>query len=330
MLDLGVLWLGPDGELEFASVTARKLLGCEREEDLRLRWPGLKPLIARAGAASDARVRVVDVGGARSLRLECHAEEGGGQLLLVKDRRAVDALETELLLASQMRSQPYAQRVVAHDLKSPLNSIQLSLELLADSLREEDIHASASSRERRQRHVAILREELVRLNRILQGVLDPRDGFGERGGIVDVREAIREIGRLLAPQARRQRVDLDVRVPEAAVEVRGSRDRIRQALLNAGIVALEAMTDGGRLSLGVATDGGAVVTVHGGGTSLPPHIIDALYRNYYGGAGHPGEERLYAARLTVESHGGEFMVESSPEGGLLFRIVLPLFGDRRM
>src|SRR5690606_24316447 len=111
VLNLGVLWLGPGGELEFASTTARTLLGCERDEDLRLRWPGLQALIAGAAGAEDAQARVVELpgkGAARSLRLECHGKEHAGRLVLVKDRRAVDGLETDLLLASQMRSQSYA------------------------------------------------------------------------------------------------------------------------------------------------------------------------------------------------------------------------------
>ena len=56
-----------------------------------------------------------------------------GYLVLVKDRRTVDMLETDLVLASQMRSLAHVYRVLAHDLRAPLNSMQLAVDLLDDA-----------------------------------------------------------------------------------------------------------------------------------------------------------------------------------------------------
>lgn len=332
-----MLSVAPDGALEYASATARELLDCASDEALRRRWETLRPRLVGDAAAHGVRtnpvVRLAEAGGGWSLRFECHAVDTGaaGWLVLVRNRRAVDDLETELLLASRMRAQPYEQRVLAHDLKSPLNTMQLSLELLADALAEDDgMPAAVPSRERRLRHVGILREELARLNAILQSALEAREPLGTAAAPFDLREPVREIARLLVPQARRQRVDVDVQMPDAAVPAFGYRERLRQALLNVASASLEGMPEGGRLSLALENGPSSVVTVSDTGRGLPQPVLDGLYRTYYAGTPDAGDVRLYAARLTVESHGGEFEAGSVPGQGTRYRISLPPSGDTRV
>src|SRR5262249_21671842 len=137
-LNVGLLVLDPDAGLEFANPLALELLG-ERDADaLRRRWPTLRSRLGLVAAKlGDARApgRVTAATGSAALRFGAYPldeEACSGCLVLVKDRRAVDVLETDLLLASQMRSVPHLYRILTHELKAPLNSMQLTLELLAD------------------------------------------------------------------------------------------------------------------------------------------------------------------------------------------------------
>src|SRR6187402_1230454 len=111
-----------------------------------------------------------------------------GYCVLLKDPGAVDRLETELVLASQMRSLAHVHRVLAHDLKAPLNSMQLSLELLADSIASDDAAVAPAAKDRRQRHVSILREELARLDRLLRDTLEPREPSVPAPATFDLRD----------------------------------------------------------------------------------------------------------------------------------------------
>ncbi|HUF82217.1 MAG TPA: HAMP domain-containing sensor histidine kinase [Burkholderiales bacterium] len=339
IMNVGVLLLGPSGALEFANPVASELLGCAGEQELKARWNELKRLMGLdgtpAGGSGPAR-RVADVplgGAVRSLRLEIHplGEECPACLVLLKDRRTVDMLETDLLLASQMRSLVHVYRVMAHDLKAPLNSMQLTLELLADSVADEDRSGAVThtgSRERRHRHIAILREELARLNRILQSMLDQKEPLGTVPHAFDLRELIREIARLLIPLARRQRVEIDLQMPDSEVKVSGYRDRLKQALLNVAVHRLEAMPGGGRLAIRVAMQDAcpAVVTIEDTGTGMPEGLLDEIYQNHFTRKKSGSGLGIYVARLVVESHGGELVAESGRSAGMCFRLTLPPTG----
>ena len=334
-MNVGALVLGPAGELEFASPLACDLLSGSTQADIEERWEELRRLLLGDAALPDGPApsrRIANVpreGGARSLRLEIYrldGQAGAGYLVLVKDRRTVDMLETDLVLASQMRSLAHVYRVLAHDLKGPLNSMQLTLELLADTLDDsKQGDAALASRERRQRHLAILREELARLDRILRSMLEQKEPLGSASGPFDLRDVIQEIGGLLLPQARRQHVEMKLHLPPASVTVTGYRDRLKQALLNLAIRGLEAMPDGGRLALGAAVQGEtAVVTVQDSGPRLPAGLLDEIYQIHYTARKSANGIGLYLARLVVESHGGELVEEGQPGEGTQFRLTLPL------
>jgi signal transduction histidine kinase len=330
IMNVGALVLGPAAQLEFASPIACELLGTASLAELRGRWDGLKrPLLGDPRALPGSHVparRVADFplgGGERSLRVEIYrlGHAAAGYLVLVKDRRTVDMLETDLVLASQMRSLAHVYRVLAHDLRAPLNSMQLTVDLLADSF---DPDPSPASQERRRRHLAILREELARLDRIVRTMLEQKEPLGSASGAFDLREVIQEIARLLLPQARRQRVETKLDLPADAVTVTGYRDRVKQALLNLAIRALEAMPDGGRLAIGCAVQGtAAVVTVEDNGSGLPAGLLDEIYQIHYTTRKSASGIGLYLARLVVESHGGDIGEEVLPEG-TRFKLTLPL------
>jgi signal transduction histidine kinase len=335
IMNVGALVLGPAAGLEFASPIACELLGVPSLAELHRRWDGLKrSLLGDAAELSTGPVpsrRVADLRlgeGERSLRVEIYrlGEAATGYLVLVKDRRTVDMLETDLVLASQMRSLAHVYRVLAHDLRAPLNSMQLAVDLLDDASGDPDpARTSAASQERRRRHLAILREELARLDRIVRTMLEQKEPIGSASSAFDLREVIQEIGRLLLPQARRQHVEMKFDLPGRAVTVTGYRDRLKQALLNLAIRALEAMPDGGRLMMGAGVEGtAAVATVEDSGPGVPAALLDEIYQIHYTTRKSASGIGLYMARLVVESHGGEIVEEGRPGEGARFRLTLPL------
>src|SRR4030095_2656404 len=95
-------------------------------------------------------------------------EEHQGFLYLLRERMALDALETDLLLASQLRALSRVYRAVTHELKAPLNAMVLNLDRLQVALRRGE---GAAEAEKTQGYVDVLREELERLDRSLLGLL---------------------------------------------------------------------------------------------------------------------------------------------------------------
>lgn len=337
LMNMGVLVLDQEGSLEFANPLAVELLGARDSSELKSRWPELRAQLdlsrdgLRGGATPGRTVADVrSAGKVRSLRLEIYGleeEACTGYLVLVKDRRAVDVLETDLLLASQMRSAPHLYRVLAHDLKAPLNAMQLTLELLSDP---QSGPGDPAREAKRQRYLSVLRDETRRLDRVLQTILGENEPIGSASGTFDFRDVLREIAALLTPQARRQRVSLELQVPEQPVETTGMRDRLKQAFLNVAINALEATPAGGRLAFRLAREGeNVLVQCQDTGPGIAPELLAETYQLYYTTEKSASGLGLYVVRLVTESHGGEIRVESRPGQGATVTLTIPARGPSR-
>jgi|GEM_PF-1310546 len=336
VVDVGVLLLRADHGLDFANGPARELLGYVEAGELERRWEDIRPLLEDrldTVAINEAQSATVDLelphdGQGTRVRLEVselEEESGGGFLVMVKNRDMIDALETELGLAIQMRGLTRFYMGVVHDLKVPLQAMVMNLELLRESFGEDTHHGDPQLRERQARYLRVLREEIERLDRLLRTLLVHTAPPAEPRQAVDVCEIVRELVTLVGPQATQQRVTVDTTLPSEPILFAGHHDRLKQAMLNVVINALEAMPDGGRLSVDVErADGQVRIAFRDNGPGIPPELLPQIYKMHFttksGGTG----TGLYVARSVVASHGGEIEVDSPPGGGTCFQIFLPL------
>jgi signal transduction histidine kinase len=334
-MDVGVLLLGADGTLEFANTTARELLGAGADGALEHQWDTMRrilgdildPTVRGDAAKAHVDVEVPVEGRTRSLRLEAYRpepDEQGGYLVLVKDRDLLEAFETDLRLATQMRGLARIYGALAHELKAPLGAMALNLELLRDALAT-DSEGDPEARARQQRYADVLRAELERLNRSLVAVLNQSTSLVETREPFELRELMHDLNTLLAPQAKQQHVAIELQLPDKTVRLAGQRDRLKQALLNVATNALEAMPDGGRLGMSLqADDGHATIAIRDSGPGIAPESLAKIYTMYFttksGGTGIG----LYVARSVVEAHGGSIDVDSQPGKGTCFTVSLPL------
>jgi signal transduction histidine kinase len=188
------------------------------------------------------------------------------------------------------------------------------MELLADTVGDgPTAAANANNREARQsRYVEVLREEVTRLNRSVQAILDHRAALNSVAQPFDLADVITESADLLRPQASRQNVVLQIARPEATAMVFGYRDRLKQALLNVAISGLTSMQDGGRLTIDLFLNTDAITaTLRHTGPAIPEAVLKQIYQLHFTNGDQIG---LYVARLVIESHGGEMAVENPVNG----------------
>jgi|HubBroStandDraft_3_1064219.scaffolds.fasta_scaffold00984_8 signal transduction histidine kinase len=334
LMDVGVLLVDASCHLDFANLRACELLGCADVAEVERRWSAIGGLLAPAMGSANQPARLdLDVPGQHGVRALASRVypmgEGEHQvfLFLLRDRVMVDALETDLLLASQLRALSRVYRAVTHDLKAPLNAMVLNLDLLQSALQRGHRGDAAREAEDSGQYLDILREELERLDRSLLALLVETTPAGRSREEFDAGAMVREIERLLLPQARLQHVALEAHLPGTAVRIAGQRDRLKQAILNVAINALEAMAEGGALELRLeALADRAEVLITDSGPGIPeelrPRIFDLHFTTKTSGTGIG----LYVARSIVEAHGGEISVGSAPGRGSSFRLRLPALG----
>jgi signal transduction histidine kinase len=190
--------------------------------------------------------------------------------LLLEDAELAAALESDLRAAAQMQSLSQIAPAVAHDLRAPINAMVLNLEVLKETLAAPPggpgspaypapspypgaPHRSGAAgrdpRERQQRYVTVLREELARLHQSLELFLAHVSPRGERTEALDGRGPAQDLADLLRPPARKQQAQIELLLPDVAVPILAQRYLLRQALLHFGLAALERVPRDGTLAI---------------------------------------------------------------------------------
>ncbi|HXF58526.1 MAG TPA: HAMP domain-containing sensor histidine kinase [Candidatus Saccharimonadales bacterium] len=230
-------------------------------------------------------------------------------------------LETEVRLATHLRGLSLVSFATAHDIRTPLHTIILYLELLRNTLAE----APEGERVTRQsRYVEVLASELQRLEVMLeQLILQTRLG-PDKPERVDLVETVGELLEFLQPQGRKSHIEIAWEPAENPVFVQAGRESIRHALFHLLVTALEAGSEGEELRVGVvAREGSAVVTL-AGPASLESYFRDGLGKEDAASKLLGSERGLHVARLVVERHRGTIEVRSGASRPTILEIQLPL------
>lgn len=334
VLRVGLVWCRPDKGLDFANRRALELFGVESLDALKSEWgvvaaPAVAAMQAIHGNGSARSEPVTLAVGSppRMLRVQVYCIETKGCegfIGLVTDPEIVEVLEEDVRLAAQMQSLARVYRTAVHELRSPLSAIIVNMDLLRDTFNTFD-RSDPSVQEIQQRYVAVVQDEMTRLNDSLVQMLTHVAPLTRKQEKCDLRALIVDLGTLIGEQARRQGVDVTMNLPQSPLVVTGHSDRIKQAFLNIVVNALEAMPRGGTLDLNLhARDGLALARFTDTGRGLPEGLIEKIFEKDFttksGGTG----TGLFVARALVEQHGGAIRATSTPGTGTSFEIALPL------
>ena len=217
---------------------------------------------------------------------------------------------------------------LAHELRTPLSTISLNLQLLQEELQTVVGSEPATldgKAEATLKRVCVLQKEIRRLEEILSDFLR----FAKGGSLElleqDINQVVDEVIDFIAPEAKRNGIEV-VRdyAPDLPI-VRLDTGLIKQAILNIIINAQQAMPQGGRLSVSTSHKEGHVhIGVTDTGTGIPRRHQDKIFQAYFSTKKKGTGLGLPTARRIVEGHGGSISVESTEGKGSSFIIRLPL------
>ncbi|HYM64486.1 MAG TPA: ATP-binding protein, partial [Gaiellaceae bacterium] len=220
---------------------------------------------------------------------------------------------------------------VTHELRTPLTSMRAFSEILLDN---PELETSE-----RERFLRIVIEEIERLTRLINQVLDLSKIESGRAdwqiAEVDLREVIEDSVAATAQLFTDCEAELDVRLPETAPPVAADRDRVKQVMLNLLSNAAKFCATGrGRVAVELRVDGGALrVDVRDNGPGIRPQDQQAIFEKFrQGGDGLTERPQgtglgLPISHQIVTHLGGELWVESAPGSGTTFSFTLPLAGS---
>ncbi len=207
-----------------------------------------------------------------------------------------------------------------HEIKNPLAALWLHVQLL-----EEEIDGQAASGEVRSM-LNVIKAEVTRVGGVLESFRDFASFDQLNRTPVDLAKLVGRQAKLISPQAEMQEIDVQVQLPEEPLPpVNADRVRLEQVLLNLLVNAMEAMPDGGTLTLRVAAGEDAQsarIEVADTGPGIPAEARDCIFDPYFttknGGTGMG----LALCEKLVRQHNGRLQFHTS-ENGTVFELTLP-------
>ncbi len=232
---------------------------------------------------------------------------------------AAERAQRQLLTASKLAVIGRVTAELAHEIRNPLNAMEITLRVLKDRLPPDAPECGEK--------VELVRAEIRRLNQTLRDFIEAGGEPVLRLQSLDAAAETREALRLLHPQI--ESLGLTLREELAAAPpVRLDRIRFHQAVRNLVLNACQSMKAGGILTVRGAVAGGTryelQITDTGGGMTAEEQqkLFDFPFSTRSDGHGFG---LAYVMRL-VQAHGGEFDLHSAPGRGTTVSMRLPLAG----
>jgi signal transduction histidine kinase len=244
-----------------------------------------------------------------------------GALLTLRDAESVRRIQDEIELSRQMSASGRTTRGVAHEVKNPINAIVLHLQLLQSKLQQIDPDT--------RRHMDIIGNEIHRLDRVVQILVDftrPRDLHLEE---MDLRRLLEDVIMLATPDTEQHGVTVKRRLGTEPLGVKVDVDVMKQAILNVIINGMQAMPQGGTLTISARREEENVVTeIRDQGVGIPHELQEKIFELYFttrkGGSGI-GLAQTYQA---LHWHYGSIDFETVEGQGTTFRLRLPVSAIR--
>jgi len=210
---------------------------------------------------------------------------------------------------------------VAHELNNPINNIMLTAASLQEDYPELD-------EEERLDMVNDLVGESERAQKIVRNLLDfARESNIESDAIQPIR-LVEETLQLATNQIKLAKVKVRGEIDENLPIVHGDFQQLTQVLLNIVLNALDAMPEGGKLTIRLsAARGGDFVSLEftDTGTGIPDHLLGSIFDPFF--TTKPGAKGtglgLSVSLGVIQQHGGDIQVQSDPGVGTTFTVLLP-------
>ena len=233
-------------------------------------------------------------------------------------RRQLSELESETVKAVSLLAVG-----VAHEIGNPLNSLYLNLQIVERELAE---------REGSEEQIEMLKEckhEVERLDSIIHGFLTAIRPGRPVFAPLDLSELVVAVLNFMRSEIEARRVEVKCNWATRLPKISGDSDQLKQCIYNIVRNAVQAMTNGGELTIfGSADREFLTLEFADTGSGVTPEQLSTMFTAFHTHkAGGNGIGTMIVERICRE-HGVEFGIVSSPGRGSVFQLRFPLSGKR--
>ena len=232
-------------------------------------------------------------------------------------------LEAQLQQAEKSAVVGRLGSAIAHEIRNPLNYINLTL----DHLRSKFAPEEPERRETFEKLTSQLKTEVARINQQISDFLNYSRPATAKLVPLDARKAIEESLRIVEPQAEEKNITIGVVEHENVPQIMGDPEFLRSVFNNLFINAVQAMeSDGGHLGIKILPDeGGEFVRfeITDTGNGISPESLSKIFEPYFSTKETGTGLGLAIVQKIVDIHNGKIEVESTEGEGTKFTVKLP-------
>lgn len=232
-------------------------------------------------------------------------------------------MEKKVREAERMATIGQITTSLSHEVRNPLSAIKLNLQV---------IKKNAMLKGNDERRIDISVQEVKRLERILQELLDFAKPLSLRLQPADVHMIIRRCAELLDEKFKEKSIQVQFDLEPIMPKVPLDAEKFQQAVMNLLLNAIDASPAGGRIHISIGIDWRnaqryAAIRIQDAGVGVPPELLGEIQKPFFTtktrgtGLGLTNTERV------VRDHGGWLEIDNQPEGGAVFTLMMPVGGE---
>ena len=209
---------------------------------------------------------------------------------------------------------------LAHEIRNPLASIEGAAGIL---------ESGQISEGQRLEFLGIIKKECRRLDRLLGNLLDFARPRAPQRQKIDVDLLLDSVIRLMAHGAEGRNIVFRKEVAPAGILLDGDGEQMKQVILNLLLNAVQAMPDGGEISMAARLEGIDLrIEVIDQGRGIEPENLEKMFNPFYTTKESGTGLGLAVAHQIVSQHGGTLQARNNPGPGMTFAILLPHAQER--
>ena len=232
-------------------------------------------------------------------------------------------MEKKVREAERMATIGQITTSLSHELRNPLSAIKLNLQV---------IKKNAMLKGNDERRIDISVQEVKRLERILQELLDFAKPLSLKLQPADMHEMVQHCVELLDEKFKEKSIRVEVKLEPAMPKVPLDTEKFQQTIMNLLLNAIDASPESGTIyiSIGIAWRNAqrfAAIRIEDEGEGISPELVDEIKKPFFTtktrgtGLGLTNTERV------IRDHGGWLEIDNHQSGGAMFTLMMPVGGQ---
>jgi two-component system sensor histidine kinase HydH len=330
-LPVGLIATGRDGKIAFFNETAERITGGnlndargrDPDEVLPVHLCGLKERLDKGQTILEEEMECA-FGDGKPVPLSVSAskivnEEGDfvGTIVILRDLGEVRSLQEEIRRKEKLAAVGSLAAGIAHEIRNPLSSIKGLATYFGNKFAETDEDKESAG---------VMVREVDRLNRVISELLEFARPSELKLKQKNIKELLEHSVRLVQQDAKSNNIEIDLAVSDGLPSALLDPDRFSQALLNLYLNAIQAMDEGGVLSVKstLGEEGEIKVEIADTGAGINPNDLNKVFDPYFTTKTKGTGLGLAIVHKIIEAHNGEIRIRSAPGKGTVFTLLIPI------